>query len=94
MDNPELIDTFHTALTGPDASFGEAGHPGDVTIRLGAEAEPPPGATYVTWTEAEQSPFYCVEPWMGPANAPEHKMGLHLVPPGARETFTVSVAVG
>jgi hypothetical protein len=31
---------------------------------------------------------------MGPANAPEHKVGLHLVPPGGRETFTVSVAVG
>jgi hypothetical protein len=30
---------------------------------------------------------------MGPANAPEHKLGLRLVPPGGRDTFTVSVAV-
>jgi galactose mutarotase-like enzyme len=94
MDNLELIDTFHTSLTGPEAVFGEKGLPGDVTVRLGDDELPPPGATFVTWTEADNSPFYCVEPWMGPANAQEHKIGLHMVPPGARETFTVSVAVG
>jgi galactose mutarotase-like enzyme len=68
--------------------------PGDVTVRLGADPAPPPGSTFVTWTQADDSPFYCVEPWMGPANAPEHGIGLHTVPPGSRETFTVSVAVG
>jgi galactose mutarotase-like enzyme len=94
MDNPALIDTFHTALRGPDAVFGEKGHAGDVTVRLGSDPVPPPGSTFVTWTQADDSPFYCVEPWMGPANAQEHKMGLHLVPPGGRETFTVSVSVG
>lgn len=94
LDNPALIDTFHTALRSPDAVFGEKGHPGDVTVRLGDEKVPAPGACFVTWTQADDSPFYCVEPWMGPANAPEHKMGLHLVAPGKRETFTVSVSVG
>jgi galactose mutarotase-like enzyme len=94
MDNPALVDTFHTSLKGPDAVFGEKGLPGDVTVRVGDDEVPPPGATFVTWTQDEASPFYCVEPWMGPANAPEHRIGLHLVQPGARETFTVSVAVG
>jgi galactose mutarotase-like enzyme len=94
MDNPALVDTFHTALRGPDAVFGEKGQPGDVTVRLGSEPVPPTGSTFVTWTEADASPFYCVEPWMGPANAPEHKIGLHLVPPGGRDTFTVAVSVG
>jgi galactose mutarotase-like enzyme len=93
MDNRDLIDTFHTALRSPEAVFGEKGQPGDVAIRLGSEEAAPPGAAFVTWTQADDSPFYCVEPWMGPANAPEHKTGLHLVPPGGRETFTVSVAV-
>jgi galactose mutarotase-like enzyme len=93
MDNPALIDTFHTGLTRPEAVFGEEGQPGDVAVRLGDGPMPPDGATFVTWTEADDSPFYCVEPWMGPANAPEHKIGLHLVAPGATETFTVSVAV-
>jgi galactose mutarotase-like enzyme len=93
MDNPELIDTFHTELRSPEVVFGEEGQPGDVAIRLGTEPLPPAGATIVTWTQDDDSPFYCVEPWMGPANAPEHKTGLHLVPPGGSETFTVSVAV-
>jgi galactose mutarotase-like enzyme len=94
LDNPALIDTFHASLKSPDAVFGEKGQPGDVTVRLGAEDTPPAGSVFVTWTQADDSPFYCVEPWMGPANAPEHGIGLHLVPPGSRETFTVSVAVG
>lgn len=94
LDNPALVDTFHTALRSPRAVFGERGLPGDVTLSLGGESAPPPGATYVTWTQADDSPFYCVEPWMGPANAQEHGIGLHLVPPGARETFVVKVAVG
>jgi galactose mutarotase-like enzyme len=93
MDNPGLIDTFHSALRGPEAAFGEKGHPGDVVIRLGADTAAPADSVFVTWTQADDSPFYCVEPWMGPANAQEHKKGLHLVPPGGRETFTVSVAV-
>jgi galactose mutarotase-like enzyme len=93
MDNPELVDTFHTSLTRPEAVFGEEGQPGDVAIRLGEDPIPPAGSTFVTWTEAADSPFYCVEPWMGPANAQEHKSGLHLVPPGATEAFTVSVSV-
>jgi galactose mutarotase-like enzyme len=93
MDNPDLVDTFHAALRSPEVAFGEKGHPGDVVIRLGSEAQAPADAVFVTWTQADDSPFYCVEPWMGPANAPELHRGLHLVPPGGRETFTVSVAI-
>lgn len=91
--NPALIDTFHTALRSHEVVFGEKGRPGDVTIRLGTERVPPPEATFVTWTLDADSPFYCVEPWMGPANAPEHKVGLHFVAPGATDKFTVRVHV-
>jgi galactose mutarotase-like enzyme len=93
LSNPALIDTFHTALRSNEVVFGEKGKPGDVHVRLGTAKVPPPDATFVTWTLADDSPFYCVEPWMGPANAAEHKVGLHLVAPGATEKFTVSVAV-
>ncbi len=93
MDNPALVDTIHAALRSPEAVFGEKGQPGDVVIRLGSETGAPAGAAFVTWTQAGDSPFYCVEPWMGPPNSPEHRVGLHLVPPGGREVFAVSVAV-
>jgi len=93
LANPALIDTFHTALRGNEVVFGEKGRPGDVAVRLGTDKVPPPDATFVTWTLADDSPFYCVEPWMGPANAAEHKVGLHFVPPGRTDKFTVSVGV-
>jgi galactose mutarotase-like enzyme len=91
--NPALIDTFHTAFHSNDVVFGEKDRAGDVTVLLGTEKVPPPDATMVTWTSAEDSPFYCVEPWMGPANAPEHKAGLRHVRPGETQKFIVSVSV-
>ncbi len=91
--NPALIDTFHTALRHNEVVFGEKGRPGDVAVRLGTAKIPSPDATFVTWTMADDSPFYCVEPWMGPANAAEHKVGLHYVAPGDTQKFTVSVSV-
>jgi galactose mutarotase-like enzyme len=93
LANPALIDTFHTGLRSNEVVFGEKGRPGDVIIRLGADKVPAPDATFVTWTAADDSPFYCVEPWMGPANAVEHKAGLHLVKPGETAKFTVNVSV-
>jgi len=93
LANPALIDTFHTALKGNAVVFGEKDRPGAVTVRLGPEKVPPPEACFVTWTLADDSPFYCVEPWMGPANAAEHKVGLHHVAPGATQKFSVSVSV-
>jgi galactose mutarotase-like enzyme len=93
LSNPALIDTFHTGLTGSDVVFGEKGRPGDVRVRLGTAPTPPPEATFVTWTGDGDSPYYCVEPWMGPANAPENKLGLQWVQPRETGKFSVSVAV-
>lgn len=91
--NPALIDALHLGLRTNEIVFGEKDRPGDIIIRHGAEKTPPPEATVVTWTFADDSPYYCVEPWMGPPNAPEHKVGLHFVPPGDTQKFTVSVHV-
>jgi galactose mutarotase-like enzyme len=93
LSNPALVDTLHTGLRGNEVVFGEKGRPGDVRVRLGTERTPAPDATFVTWTPDDQAPFYCVEPWMGPPGAPEHKRGLHFVPARATEVFAVSVAV-
>ena len=88
-----LIDTIHTGLRDHEAVFGEKGRPGGVQVQLGAEKVPHPQACFVTWTLADDSPFYCVEPWMGPPNAAEHKLGLHYVAPRETAKFTVSVKV-
>jgi hypothetical protein len=93
MDNPDLVDTFHTALRGPRSCSARRAFPGTWRRPARRRTHAPAGSAFVTWTQSDDSPFYCVEPWMGPANAPEHKTGPHLVPRGKRETFTVSVAV-
>lgn len=93
LADPELVDLLHTGLRGPEAVFGERGRPGDIAIRLGTEKRPPADATFVTWTESADSPFYCVEPWMGLPGAAAHGRGLQLVPPGQTRNFIVSVAI-
>lgn len=91
LGNPAMVDTIHAGLRGPEAVFGEKGRPGDVAVRLGTAKVPPADAVFVTWTLAEDSPFFCVEPWMGPPNAVENKIGLSLVPKGETQKFGVSV---
>lgn len=93
LANPELIDAIHTGLRDHTVTFGEPGHAGDVVITLGTEKVPAADAAFVTWSEASDAPYYCVEPWMGPPNAPEHKRGLHFVAPGCAETFSVAVRI-
>lgn len=93
LANPALVDTLHTGLRSNEVVFGEKGRPGDIVVRLGTAKIPAPDATFVTWSSDEKAPFYCVEPWMGPPNAPEHRRGLHFVAPRETASFTVSVAV-
>jgi galactose mutarotase-like enzyme len=91
LGNPALSDTIHGGLRSHEAVFGEKGRPGDIAVRLGTDKVPASDAVFVTWTQADDSPFYCVEPWMGPPNAPEHKVGLKLVQKGETQKFTVAV---
>ncbi len=93
LSNPALIDVFHTGLKNNTIVFGEQGRPGDIHVKLGTAKVPPADACVVTWTESDQAPFYCVEPWMGPANAMENKQGLHWVPPGQTQNFIVEIAL-
>jgi galactose mutarotase-like enzyme len=93
LDNPALVDAFHLGLKTNSVSFGPKAGPGKVTLSHGTAPVPPEEATVVTWTAAPDAPFYCVEPWMGPPNAPENKIGLHWVQPGQSESFVVEIAV-
>ena len=76
LANRDLIDVFHTALKSNTVLFGPRGGDDRISVRLGPDRVPPKSAAFVTWTLADDSPFYCVEPWMGPANSPEHHAGL------------------
>ncbi|MFT3784016.1 MAG: aldose epimerase [Nibricoccus sp.] len=93
LDNRALIDTFHLGLKNNVVVFGPKAMPGSVTVKIGTSKVPHPEATVVTWSADDTAPYYCVEPWMGPANAPEHKMGLHFVPPAQSQSFVVELQV-
>ena len=91
FSDPSLVNCIHTGLKEPEAIFGTANGEENISIRMvGAKGE---GATrsFVTWTENDDSPFYCVEPWMGPPNPTAHKQGPRFVGPGQRDEFTVEV---
>jgi galactose mutarotase-like enzyme len=91
--NPALVDTIHTRLRSGEVSFGERRRGDLVRVRLGTAKVPPADAAFVTWSADAQAPYYCVEPWMGPPNAPEHKRGLQFVAPRETGTFSVSVTL-
>jgi galactose mutarotase-like enzyme len=93
MDDPTLVDRIHFRLKENKVKFGLKNGEEDVTVKVSDAARPLPGATIVSWTEFNDSPFYCVEPWMGPPNSPEHKKGLHWVDPGETESFKVRVTL-
>jgi galactose mutarotase-like enzyme len=95
MGNALLLDTFHTALKSNTVTFGpkNKNQPGQVSVRNGTRKVPEPDALFVTWTLDDKVPYYCVEPWMGPANAPSHGVGMHWVMPGQTQSFVVEVEV-
>jgi galactose mutarotase-like enzyme len=93
LDNPELVDAIHLGFKANSVSFGPNSGPGKVTISHGTAPLPTAEASFVTWTASPDAPFYCVEPWMGPPNAPENKIGLHWVQPGQSQSFVVEIAV-
>lgn len=92
LDEPGLVDRIHLNLRSNLVRLDQGGE--HLTLKIGTESVPPDWATVVTWTESQTSPFYCIEPWMGPPNSPENKVGYHLVKPKQTQRFVVEVAVG
>jgi galactose mutarotase-like enzyme len=91
--DPAASDLIYTKLKSNAVSFGPRNGEEDVTLLIGEEPVPDAWTTLVSWTSDAASPFYCVEPWMGPPNSHEHKNGLRWVAPGKTETFPVRVSL-
>lgn len=99
LANPDWIDTIHVGLTAPTATLAPAGggRAGAIHVSIGVQKDkktaPAPDAAFVTWSSSPEAPFFCIEPWMGPPNAPETGVGLHHVAPGRSQSFVVEVAL-
>ena len=88
LDDPALVDRFQigpkesmialeNARTGRRLVF-ELEHAGSIQWYA-----------VTTWTEAADSDFYCIEPWLGLPNAIHHGEGLRRLAPGAKEVATL-----
>ena len=89
LDDPELINSVHYELTKPSAEISLLNGEEKIRISEVGGAEAGSRTAFVTWSK-EDTPYYCVEPWMSPPNAPENKT-MKMVPPAARDEFTVEI---
>lgn len=90
FSQPELVDRIHYGLQQSTIEFLCRKDGSKIAISIDSLH---PEHALVTWTEADDSPFYCIEPWMGPPNAPSTNIGLHWVQPGDSESFAVKVEI-
>ncbi len=93
LSDTALLDRIHWQLRHNRVSFGPKGGEEDLHLIIGEDPVPQRGYSVVTWSESEDAPYYCVEPWMGPPNAAEHGKGLHWVGAGETGTFRVEVSL-
>jgi len=94
LDNPDLIDLIHTGLKREEFSVTEQGTGTQLNFRTSMAGSSAKDLAVVTWSQDEKVPYYCIEPWMGPPNAAETKVGLHSVPPGQMQKFYVEISLG
>jgi galactose mutarotase-like enzyme len=89
LDDENLINRIHYQLESSDAEISLLN--GEETIRINEASWSGKGSrlSYVSWTKTG-APYFCLEPWMSPPNAPENKT-VQYVSPGAREEFTIEV---
>lgn len=52
-----------------------------------------PWYAVTTWTEAADSDFFCIEPWLGLPDAIHNGLGLRWLAPGASETAALRIRV-
>lgn len=93
FDDPSLVDRIHCGLKSNEVVFGSKDGEERISIKIGEARVPSPWTTLTTWTECGESPFYCIEPWMGPPSSTDHKKGLHFVEPGKEEHFSVEISL-
>lgn len=93
FSDPEIWNRINCKLKTNLVKFGPKNGEEDISLKVGDSPKPEAWTSVVTWSESDDSPFYCVEPWMGAPNAAEHKGGLHFVEPNSTQRFSVQVSI-
>jgi galactose mutarotase-like enzyme len=94
LASKDLIDLIHTGLRRDVFAVTETPTGNHLRFRAGMANSFNRDLAVLTWTVDDKSPFYCIEPWMGPPNSPETKIGLHSVAPGQTQKFYVEITLG
>ncbi|CAM2147596.1 aldose 1-epimerase [Pararobbsia alpina] len=91
LDEARIQDRFHVidAVPNADRTVSVRTPALGRTIEFDLRDSPAPWYAVTTWTENEQSDFFCVEPWLGLPDAIHNGTGLRWVAPGATETATL-----
>lgn len=83
LDDNRALDRFQIGPDGENVSLKHpAGYTVDFDLSSGGHV---PWHTVTTWTQAPESDFYCIEPWLGLPNAIHHHHGLRILAPGKTE---------
>lgn len=85
LDDPRLQDTFHVLQGTGAVQLELPARTIDIALDVEDMAGLVPWYAVTTWTERDDSDFYCAEPWLGLPNAIEHGQGLRWIEAGAEE---------
>lgn len=94
LDDPVIHDRMHCLEGLPDSpvrlSMPGLGRRIEIDLRRPGSV---PWYCVTTWTEAADSDFYCVEPWLGLPDAIHNGLGLRWLAPGQAETAMLRIRV-
>jgi len=90
IDDPRLQDTFHVLRAAGPVHLAMPSRTIEIALDDAGSA---PWYAVTTWTERDDSDFYCVEPWLGLPNAIGHGQGLRWLDAGAEERATCRLLV-
>jgi galactose mutarotase-like enzyme len=93
LDDPALVDRFQIKPLGAKVTLLNAKTQQKLVFDL-KESGTIPWYAVTTWTQAAESDFYCIEPWLGLPNAIHHGEGLRWLAPGATEIATCVLDAG
>ncbi|HEY1999314.1 aldose epimerase [Paraburkholderia sp.] len=95
LDEADIVDRFHCLDGAPQRPVRiiESGLKRTISIDLQRPGSVPWYAV-TTWTEAAESDFYCVEPWLGLPDAIHNGLGLRWLEAGESETAALRISVG
>jgi galactose mutarotase-like enzyme len=88
LGDRDIIDRFQIEPTAPMITLRHEGSGRRLVFEL-THANTAPWYAVTTWTQAPESDFYCIEPWLGLPNAIHHGEGLRRLAPNATEIATL-----